>query len=335
MTAPAVALIRGDGVGPEVMAAAEAVLAAAGADIAWREVAAGQEAFRQFGTPVPPETVAVLKQTRVLFKGPLTTPPEYRSPNSALRTYLDTYANARLAVCYPPGGRSRYPGLNLTLIRDLTEDIPKGPEQVLASGQVGVGIKVISRTTSERLARFAGKWARRHGLQRITVGHHGDIQRATDGLFLRCVQEVAAAEFPDLTVDEEGFDALLMHLAIDPSAYQVLLTPNLYGGFLCGLCSGLAGSVGLMGGGAFGDNSALFEPAHGSAPKHAGSNRVNPTAAILAGAMLLDYLGMDAVAGRVRSAVAATIQANRQVTYDLGGTAGTAAMAAAICSRLQ
>lgn len=335
MPEPQVIRIEGDGIGPEVMSAAVKVLEAAGARIDWQRVQAGQEAYREHGTPLPAETVERLQQVRVLYKGPLTTPPEYQSPNGALRRLLGTYANVRRATYFHPGGRSHYPGLDLTMVRDLHEDISRGAGQIVGDDEAGIGIKVLTRKGSERVARFAYKWARDHGLNQVTIGHHGDIQRSTDGLFLRYAKDVARLEFPELAVHDEGFDALLMHLVIDPSPYQVLLTPNLYGGFLSGFCAGLTGSVGLVPGAAFGDDCAMFEPAHGSAPAHVGGNRVNPTAAILSGAMLLDYLGQQEAAERVRTAVTDTIAENRSVTYDLGGQASTTEMAEAICATLR
>lgn len=333
---PKVTLVPGDGIGPEVVAAAVQVLAAARADVEWEEVEAGSEAFAKHGSALPERTLEAVRRNKVLLKGPMTTPRQgYPSPNMGLRTALDTYANVRTARHYPPGGRSRFPGLDVAVIRDTTEDLGRGATQVIGDGEAGAELKIISRRGAERLARFGCRWAVDHGLRRVTVAHQAPSQRATDGLFLRTAQSVAASEFPDLTLDDEAMDGVCMHLAIDPSGYEVLLAPNLYGGILCGLCAGLAGSVGSMPGAVFGDGTAIFEPGHGSAPGYAGQGKVNPTATILSGAMLLDHLGQRDAAERVRGAVAATIAEGRHVTYDLGGRASTTAMTDAICAQMR
>lgn len=332
---PKVTLVPGDGIGPEVVAATVKVLGAARADVDWEEVEAGADAFTRYGSALPEQTIEVVRRNAALLKGPMTTPQRgYPSPNMGLRMALGTYANVRSARHYPPGGRSRYPGFEVTVIRDVTEDLGRGATQVIGDGEAGAELKVISRRGAERLARFTFRWARDHGQRRVTVAHQAPSQRATDGLFLRTVKAVAASEFPDLTLDDEAMDGVCMHLAIDPAGYQVLLAPNLYGGILCGLCAGLAGSVGLMPGAVFGDGTALFEPGHGSAPSYAGRGKVNPTATVLSGAMLLDHLGQRDAAERVRGAVAATIAEGKHVTYDLGGRASTSAMADAICAQL-
>lgn len=331
-----VTLVRGDGIGPEVVAAAVRVLEAAGADVDWDDVEAGADAFARHGSALPEATVERVRANRIVLKGPMTVPAAgYPSPNSGLRTILGTYVNLRSIRAYEPGGRSRYPGVNLTIIRDVTEDLGRGAEQTVDGGEAGVALKVISRRATERLARFAGEWAVGQGVKRMTIASQAPSQRATDGLFLRTAQAVFAANFPDLVCDEEAVDALCMHLILDPMPYQALLAPNVYGGILCGVLAGLAGSVGLMPGALFGDNTAIFEPGHGSMPSRAGQDRANPTATILSGAMLLDHLRQSAAAERVRAAVVATIKENNHVTYDLGGTAGTRAMTDAICAHLR
>lgn len=332
---PRVALIPGDGVGPELTSAAVRVLEAARADLDWEEAEAGSGAYQRTGSALPEATLEVVARCRVALKGPMTVPLSgYPSPNMAIRSALGTYVNVRTVRHYEPGGRSRFPGFEVAIIRDLTEDLGRGATQQIGNGEAGAELKVISRFATERLARFAFEWMQSHRLTRVTVANQAPSQRATDGLFLRTVQQTAR-DYPDIALSEEAMDGLTMHLAIDPSGYQVILAPNLYGGILCGLCAGMAGSVGLMPGGGFGDGTALFEPGHGSAPRYAGLNRANPVGTILSGAMLLDYLGEADAAERVRGAVAATIREHRHVTYDLGGTAGTREMTEAICAQLR
>ncbi|GAA3909191.1 isocitrate/isopropylmalate dehydrogenase family protein [Microbacterium invictum] len=332
MSAVPVGLLRGDGVGPEISDAALMVMAAAGADIEWVELAAGEDAFRRTGSAVPDDTAESLRTLGVALKAPYTTPlTGYTSPSWAMREAVDAYVNVRSVQYYPHRG-SRYPGLDLTLVRDQTEDLSRSVSQRSADGDVGIGLKIISRRASERVSRFAMQWAQDHGHDRVTVGHIATGQRATDGLFLESAMDVAR-DFPDLTVDEEILDGLSTHLIQDPSSYRILLTESVYGGIMCGIMAGLAGTVGVMPGAFIGPGGAVFEAGHGSAPKYAGTGRVNPTGMILSGAMLLDHIGQRQAGDRVRAAVASAVSEGDMLTRDLGGTATTAEFATR-CSAL-
>jgi isocitrate dehydrogenase (NAD+) len=328
-----VTLIPGDGVGPEITAAARVVLDAVTSEIAWDEVHAGERPFQSEGTPLPHEVFASLERTGLGLKGPLTNPGTgYPSPTRELRKAFNLWCNVRIGESVT-GARTRFPGVKLTVIRDTTEDLLAGVEQWVGP-DAGVAIRSITRSASARLARFACAYAIRNGDRLITVPNQATSLRITDGLFVTEVLAEARAH-TELTATEETLDALLMHLVQDPTRYQVLVAPNFYGGFLCGLCAGLTGGVGLMAGGSWGDGAVtLFEPAHGTAPRYAGLNKVNPAAMILSGVLLLQQIGLTAEADRVRAAVLGVLADGTDVTYDQGGSASTKQMAEAIVRRL-
>lgn len=318
------ALVRGDGIGPEIVAAAVEIMTAAGADVEWLDVPAGEDAFRETGSAVPDATVEAIRETGIALKGPMGVPMTgYTSPNQELRKIIDAYVNVRSVAYYPHRGHARYPGLDLTLVRDQTEDLTRGASQRSFDGQTGMALKVVTRSSSERAARFTYSWAVDHGYPSVTIGHLAPSQRDTDGLFLETALEVAA-EFPDLEVAEEAIDPLCVHLLQDPSDYRLLLLQNVYGGMMCGVLAGLAGTVGIMPGGIFGPGGAIFEAGHGNAPKYAGTGRANPVGCILSGAMLLDHVGQGAVAARIRTAVHDAIEEGTTATADLGGHGSTA-----------
>ncbi|GAA1917307.1 isocitrate/isopropylmalate dehydrogenase family protein [Microbacterium aoyamense] len=323
----AAGLLRGDGIGPEIVDAAVAVMDAAGADIEWVTLPAGEEAFTNTGSAVPDDTAEALRSLGVALKAPYTTPlTGYTSPSWGIREAIEAYANVRTVQYFAHPG-ARYPGLNLTLVRDQTEDLSRSVSQRSSDGDVGIGLKIISRHASERVARFAMQWAVDKGDARVTVGHIATGQRATDGLFLESAMDVAP-DFPGVSVDEEILDGLMTHLIQDPSSYRILLLESVYGGIMCGVMAGLAGTVGVMPGAIVGPHGAVFEAGHGSAPKYAGTGRANPAGMILSGAMLLDHVGQRDAGDRVRAAVAATIAQGDVVTRDLGGTATTSEFAA-------
>lgn len=321
------ALVRGDGIGPEIIAATVEVMTAAGAEVEWIEAPAGEDAYRETGEAVPESTAEAVRSAGVALKGPIGVPMTgYQSPNQTLRRVVGAYANARSARYYKHRGHARYPGLDLTIVRDQTEDLTRGAAQGTAGGEAGVRLKVITRASAERVARFTYRLAQARGVDRVTIAHLAPSQRETDGLFLDSAMTVAD-EFPGLAVTEEAVDPLCVHLLQDPSPYRIVLTTNVYGGILCGVLAGLAGTVGVMPGGIFGDGGALFEAGHGNAPKYAGHDRANPVGCILSGAMLLDHIGQSEAADRIRVAVEDTITEGRATTPDLGGTAGTAEFA--------
>ncbi|MBI4504072.1 MAG: isocitrate/isopropylmalate dehydrogenase family protein [Chloroflexi bacterium] len=323
-----VTVIPGDGIGPDLVAVARRVIEASGTAIAWEEVDAGETAFARYGQPLPPETLASVRRTGVVLKGPMTVPPQgYASPNRALYRAFQAYAQVRLAYHFP-GARAGQPGTAITIVRELTEGLGRGAQDQLGPS-TGFAVQIITREASARIARFGFDYARARGLRRVTVPHQAAILRATDGLFVRAVREVAEA-YPDLELREEAMDALCLRLVKRPQDYEMLLTDALYGGILAGLCAGLAGSVGLMPGCNSGPAVAIFEAGHGSAPHYAGQNKANPVGVVLSGALLLEHIGEARAAARVWKAVRAVIREGRFLTYDLGGSASTAEIAEAL-----
>ncbi|KYH32098.1 isocitrate dehydrogenase [Moorella mulderi DSM 14980] len=329
-----VTLIPGDGTGPELIAAARRVLDASGAGLEWEVMAAGETAQEKYGSVLPEETLASIRKNGVALKGPITTPvgTGFRSVNVALRKELDLYANIRPARNLP-NVPSRYEGVDLVIFRENTEDLYAGIEHMVGE-EAAESIKIITRKGSERIARAAFEYARRNGRKRVTAGHKANIMKFSDGLFLRTFYEVAQ-DYPDLTADDRIVDNLSMQLVQKPEQYDVLVLPNLYGDILSDLCAGLVGGLGVAPGANIGDRAAVFEPIHGSAPKYAGQNKVNPLATILSGVMMLEHLGEKEAAGRIQKAILAVLAEGKYLTYDLGGNAGTSEMADAIVRQLE
>ncbi|MGI6285097.1 isocitrate/isopropylmalate dehydrogenase family protein [Neomoorella humiferrea] len=329
-----VTLIPGDGTGPELIAAARRVLDASGAEIEWEVMTAGEAAQEKYGSVLPEETLASIRKNGVALKGPITTPvgTGFRSVNVALRKELDLYANIRPARNLP-NVPSRYQNVDLVIFRENTEDLYAGIEHMVGE-DAAESIKIITRKGSERIARAAFEYARANGRKRVTAGHKANIMKFTDGLFLRTFYEVAK-DYPDLTADDRIVDNLSMQLVQKPEQYDVLVLPNLYGDILSDLCAGLVGGLGVAPGANIGDNAAVFEPIHGSAPKYAGQNKVNPLATILSGVMMLEYLGEREAAVRIQKAIEAVLAEGKYLTYDLGGTAGTSEMADAIVRQME
>jgi isocitrate dehydrogenase (NAD+) len=330
-----VTLIRGDGVGPEVIDAAVRCIEATGVDIEWEEMEAGERAITKYGTPLPEETLRSIERNRVALKGPITTPvgTGFRSVNVAIRQKLDLFACVRPCKLYP-GVRTRYTNVDLVVIRETTEDVYAGIEFQEGSSGVkrlieflkeqgaevredsGISIKPISRFASERIIRFAFEYARKNGRRKVTVVHKANIMKFSDGLFLEVAKRVAQ-EYPDISFEDRIVDNMCMQLVQKPELYDVIVTTNLYGDIISDLCAGLVGGLGMAPSCNLGEKAAVFEPTHGSAPKYAGMNKVNPTAAILSGVMMLRYLGEKEAADRLEAAVAKTIAEGKYVTYDL------------------
>ena len=329
-----VTLIPGDGTGPELAAALETVIAATGVAIEWDRQDAGLDVMAHYGTPLPDHVLASVRRNRVAIKGPITTPvgTGFRSVNVALRKELDLYACLRPAQSLE-GVRSRFEGIDLVVVRENTEDLYAGIEHMVGD-DAAESIKIITRKGSERIVRFAFEYARRHGRRKVTAVHKANIMKCTDGLFLRVAGEVAE-EYPDVVFEDRIVDNMCMQLVQKPDVYDVLVLPNLYGDIVSDLCAGLVGGLGVAPGANIGAEAAVFEPVHGSAPKYAGQDKVNPTAILRSGVMLLEHLGEDAAARRMDDAIAAVIAEGRHVTYDLGGDAGTQAMARAIAARIE
>lgn len=329
-----VTLIPGDGVGPEITAAVRAVLSEVTVEIEWEEVEAGETAFKRTGSPLPDEVISSLSRTRLGLKGPLTNPgKDYPSPNRELRKAIGLWCNVRVGQAFD-GVRTRFPGASLAVIRDTTEDLGSTADHFLGP-DVGVAIKFTTRAATQRLARFAFDYAVRHGYHNIVIPHHAAILRTTDGMFLSVVMDEAKLH-PELDVKPEFIDGVLMHLVQDPTEYELLLTNNFYGGFLAGIAAGLTGGIGLMAGANLGDDgAALFEPAHGTAPKYVGQDKVNPTAMVLSGALLLDHIGLVDEAKAVRQAVRGVMAERQCLTYDQGGFASTNEVALAFVRHLE
>lgn len=325
--------VPGDGIGPEVTSAARRVVDATGVRITWVDAEAGEDVFREQGVTIPQETLDLIAQIGVVLKGPMANPigHGYKSPNVAMRQAAGLYANVRLARAMP-GARTRYEDADLVVIREVTEDVYTGVAQRVGP-DAAIAIKHVTRAATHRIARFAFEYARTHGHGRITVAHKAATLKETDGLFLESVQQIGA-DYPDITLDEHLIDALAMHLVRDPSEFEILLATFQYGDILADLCAGIAGGLGLAPGASFGDHAAFFEAAHGSAPKYAGKDVINPTALILSGALMLDHLKEGQAADRIRSAVAEVIAAGVTTTYDLGGTASTTAMTDAVIAAM-
>ena len=328
-----VTLIPGDGIGPEVMAAAVRVLSATGIEFEWETVMAGAEAAGREGNPLPPAVLESIRRNKVALKGPTATPigTGFRSVNVALRKTLDLYANLR-PVATLPGVKSRYEGVDLVVVRENTEDLYSGLEHVVVPGVVE-SIKIITEKASTRIAKFAFEYARAHGRKRVTAVHKANIMKLSDGLFLDCCRAMAAA-YPEVKYDEMIVDNTCMQLVLDPTRFDILLLENLYGDIVSDLCAGFIGGLGMAPGANIGETVAVFEAVHGTAPDLAGKNKANPMAMILSGAMMLDHLGEHEAADRVRKAVHAVLREGKKLTTDLGGAAGTTEVAEAIASRL-
>jgi isocitrate dehydrogenase (NAD+) len=334
-----VTLIPGDGTGPELVSATRLVLEATGVPFEWEIQEAGLPVFEAEGTPLPDRVLESIRRNRVALKGPITTPigGGFRSVNVTLRQALDLYANLRPAKSYP-GVRSRYEGIDLVIVRENTEDLYAGIEHNVIPGVAAESIKIITRAATERIVRFAFEYARKHGRRSVTAVHKANIMKLTDGLFLDVAREVAA-EYPDIPFQDRIVDNMCMQLVQRPEEYDVLVMPNLYGDIVSDLASGLVGGLGVAPGANIGSEIAVFEPVHGSAPKYAGQDKVNPTATILSGMLMLRHLGEEAAANAVEQAVADVIAAGEYVTYDLKPNrddptaVGTRRMAEAIAER--
>lgn len=324
-----ITLIPGDGIGPEVTAAARKVIDAAGVKIEWEVVKAGEEVIQEHGTPLPDYVLDSIKKNKVALKGPVTTPvgKGFRSVNVTLRQTLNLYANVRPIKTYE-GIKSRFSDVDLVIFRENTEDLYAGIEHMV-SEDIAESIKIISKKASDRIVKYAFDYAKKHGRNRVTAVHKANIMKLSDGLFLRCARNVAEA-YEDVKFDDVIVDAMSMKLVMDPEKYDLLVMPNLYGDIISDLAAGLVGGLGMVPGANIGEDGAVFEPAHGSAPDIAGQNKANPVATILSGVMMLNHLGELEAAVKIEAAVAKVIKEGKDVTADLGGTAGTDEFADAI-----
>jgi isocitrate dehydrogenase (NAD+) len=328
-----ITLIPGDGIGPEVTDAVVKVLEAAGLDIAWEPHAAGVRALEQHGDPLPAVLIESIRRTKVALKGPVTTPVAggFTSVNVGLRKALGLYANLR-PVWNIPSISSRYTGVDLVIVRENTEDLYSGLEHEVVPGVVE-SLKIITEVASERIAIFAFEYARNNGRKRVTVIHKANIMKMGDGLFLKTVQKIAA-RYPEIACDERIVDAACMHLVMNPSQFDILLLPNLYGDIVSDLCAGLVGGLGVVPSANLGTDIGVFEAVHGSAPDIAGKDRANPTALLLSALLMLRHIGEGVMANRVMTALGKVLTEDTIRTRDMGGTAGTREFANAICAQL-
>jgi isocitrate dehydrogenase (NAD+) len=333
-----VTLIPGDGIGPEVTTAVERVLAAAGANVTWDRQTAGQAAVEQHGDPLPQATLESIGRTRLALKGPLATPVGggYRSVNVALRQTFDLYANVRPARTLLPGGR--FDDVDIVLVRENTEGLYSGIEHYVRVGDdrraAAESLAVITRHGSERAVRHAFEHAVRHGRERVTLVHKANILKLSQGLFLEVGREVAQEYVGRVRFDERIVDAMAMDLVTAPERVDVIVTTNLFGDILSDLVSGLVGGLGLTPGANIGEDAAIFEAVHGTAPDLAGRDLANPGALLLAACMLLDHIDQAPVAGRIRAAFESTVRSGAARTADLGGDAGTTAFTDALVAAL-
>ena len=335
MSTTPVVVIRGDGIGPEIMDATLAVLEAVDSGLEYRYADAGLMALEKGKELLPEETLELIQKYKVALKGPLTTPvgKGFRSLNVALRKHFDLYANLRPAVSFLGTGQ-RYDHVDIITVRENTEGLYAGEgEKVSGDGERAESLAVVTRTGCERIVRFAFDTARKSGRSKVTAVHKANILKSTSGMFLDVAREVSK-EYADIEFDDLIVDNCCMQLVIDPHQFDVIVTTNLFGDIISDLCAGLVGGLGMAPGANIGEGVALFEAVHGSAPDIAGKNIAYPSALLLAGALMLGYLGMEDKATRIRNAIRATVQDKRCCTPDLGGSCSTGQFADAVLQRL-
>ena len=351
-----ITLIPGDGVGPEISEATQRVLDATGVAINWETAYAGADAEKEFGELLPEATLKSIRKNKTAIKGPVTTPvgSGFRSVNVALRKELDLYACLRPCKIYP-GAPTRFKDVDIIVVRENTEDLYSGIEfekgkkgtaelRKLVAETTGnkvradsaVSLKVISKTASRRIVKFAFEYAQANQRKKVTAGHKANIMKFSDGLFLNAAREVAK-EYSDIEFEDRIVDNLCMQLVRRPQQFDVLVLPNLYGDLISDLCAGLVGGLGLAPGANLGDEIAVFEATHGSAPKYKGQNKVNPMSMTLSGVMMLRHLGEKKAADKLEQAIAKVIAEGRNVTYDIKATGpvGTSQVAEAIIEKMR
>lgn len=360
MKAYTITLIPGDGIGPELSEATRRVIEATGVPIKWDIEEAGADIIGKYGTPLPEKTLESIKKNKIAIKGPITTPvgTGFRSVNVALRHKLNLYACVRPCKYYP-GIRSKYTDINLVIIRENTEDLYSGiefqkgdkkTEQLINTikelngadirKDSGISIKPISVYGSERIVNYAFKYAKKYNRKKVTAVHKANIMKFTDGLFLETARQVAQ-NYPDIQFEDRIVDNMCMQLVQKPQLYDMLVLPNLYGDILSDLCAGLVGGLGVAPGANIGDDVAVFEATHGSAPKYKGMNKANPMAMMLSGMLMLRYMGEISAADRLENAIAEVIKEGKYVTYDMKpspddpSAVGTSHVADAVIEKLE
>ena len=326
-------LIPGDGIGREIAESVRAVSAALNTGIEWQECEAGAEYAEASGELIAPGTLDAIEACGWALKGPTATPigKGFRSINVQLRQRFATYANLR-PVHTLPGVPTRFENVDLVIVRENTEDLYKGIEYMLTD-DIANGVKLITRPACEKICRFAFDYARKNGRKKVTAVHKANIMKLTDGLFLRTFREVAE-DYPDIEANDCIIDALCMKLVQRPEQFDVLVAPNLYGDIISDLCAGLVGGLGFAPSANIGDKTRIYEAVHGSAPDIAGQDKANPSAVLMAFAMMLNDLGMTDKADKLNAAIQAQVAEGKVITADIGGTAGTKEFTQAVIARL-
>ncbi|WP_429071196.1 isocitrate dehydrogenase [Aeromonas dhakensis] len=330
-----ITVIPGDGIGPSIIESAIQILTHAGCDFEYEYADAGLVALEKHGELLPQATLDLIEKNKVTLKGPLTTPVGggFTSINVSLRKKFNLYANVRPVISFK-GTKSRYDNIDIITVRENTEGMYSGAGQKRSDdNQSAEAMSIVTRDGAERIVKFAFELARQEGRKKVTIIHKANILKSTSGLFLEVAREVAA-RYPDIQSEEMIVDAACMNLVMYPERFDVMVTTNLFGDILSDLCAGLVGGLGMAPGANIGDGAAIFEAVHGSAPDIAGKNIANPTSVILASIQMLEYLGMQDKAERIREAVRATIESGDRVTRDLGGSASTSEFTQSIIDRL-
>ncbi len=330
-----ITLLPGDGIGPEVTASVVAIIECAGVQVQWEKYSVGSEAISRFGDPLPQEVLDSILRNKVALKGPVTTPvgTGFTSINVRLRKTLDLYANLR-PVRSMPNIITRFEKVDLIVVRENTEDLYSGLEHEVVPGVVE-SLKIITERASTRIARFAFEYARMHNRKKVTAVHKANIMKMSDGLFLNCFRKVAK-EYPNIQADDKIVDNLCMQLVINPNQFDILLLENLYGDIVSDLAAGLVGGLGVVAGANIGENGAVFEAVHGSAPDIAGQNKANPLALLQSAVLMLQHIGEMTPARRVQDAIVKVLASGPQHrTRDIGGTGNTSDFTAAMCETLR
>ncbi|WDO03113.1 isocitrate dehydrogenase [Aeromonas allosaccharophila] len=330
-----ITVIPGDGIGPSIIESAIQILTHAGCDFEYEYADAGLVALEKHGELLPQATLDLIEKNKVSLKGPLTTPVGggFTSINVSLRKKFNLYANVRPVISFK-GTKSRYDNIDIITVRENTEGMYSGAGQKRSDDNKSAeAMSIITREGAERIVKFAFELARQEGRKKVTIIHKANILKSTSGLFLEVARDIAS-HYPDIQSEEMIVDAACMNLVMYPERFDVMVTTNLFGDILSDLCAGLVGGLGMAPGANIGDGAAIFEAVHGSAPDIAGKNIANPTSVILASIQMLEYLGMQDKAERIREAVRATIESGDRVTRDLGGSASTSEFTQAIIDRL-
>lgn len=331
---PKITLLQGDGIGPEIANSVKTIIDASGANLEWDIVDAGQKQIEKYGQPLPPHVIENIKESKIALKGPITTPVGggFRSVNVQLRLELDLYVNLR-PVKSLPGIKTRYEDVDLVIVRENTEDLYVGIEHKIGD-MAAEAIKLITTEGSRRISRFAFDYAQKNGRKKVTAVHKANILKLTDGLFLRCADEISK-DYKDILFENVIVDNMCMQLVQNPDRFDVLVMPNLYGDILSDLCAGFVGGLGIVPGANIGKDFAVFEAVHGSAPDIAGQNKANPTALLQSGIMMLNFINKKESADKIFKALVKVMSSDKKaLTPDLGGENTTTGFTELICKNL-